>query len=170
MMLGAAFPSSQFVVDKVLAPIDFENSRLIVEYGAGIGNISIGILRRMRKDAKLLVFEINEDLIEFLRTEYHDSRLIASERSAADVEEVLREHNLGQPDYVISSIPFSTMPEKIANQIAEATKTILKPGGKFLVYQYRSKILDFLKPYFKHIDRSYELVNVPPVRLFYAYN
>lgn len=170
MMLGAAFPSSQFVVDKVLAPIDFENARLIVEYGAGIGNISIEILRRMHKDAKLLVFEINEDLIEFLQTEYHDDRLIASGRSAADVEEVLREHNLGQPDYVISSIPFSTMPPKIANQIAEATKTILKPSGKFLVYQYRSKILDFLTPYFKHIDRSYELVNVPPVRLFYAYN
>lgn len=169
-MLGAAFPSSQFVVDKVLAPIDFENARLIVEYGAGVGNISIEILRRMRKDAKLLVFEINEDLIEFLKTEYHDERLIASGRSAADVEEVLREHNLGRPDYIISSIPFSTMPPKIANQIAEATKTILKPNGKFLVYQYRSKILDFLTPYFKHIDRSYEIVNVPPVRLFYAYN
>ncbi|XP_031639578.1 uncharacterized protein LOC116351600 [Contarinia nasturtii] len=170
VMLGAAFPSSQFVVDKVLAPIDFENSKLIVEYGAGVGNISIEILRRMRKDAKLVVFEINEDLIEFLKNEYHDDRLIASDRSAADVEEVLRENKLGQPDYIISSIPFSTMPQEVANQIMIATKSILKPEGKFLVYQYRSKILDFLQPYFKHIDRSYEILNLPPVKLFYAYN
>lgn len=169
-MTGAAFPSSQFVVEKILAPIDFDKARLIVEYGAGVGNISIEILRRMHKDAKLLVFELNEDLVTFLRNEYHDERLIASGRSAADVEEVLKEYNLGKPDYIISSIPFSTMPSKVAEKIAQATKTVLKADGKFLVYQYRSKILEFIQPYFKHIDRSYEIVNVPPVVLFYAYN
>lgn len=169
-MVGAVLPSSQFVIDKLLAPIDFEYARLIVEYGAGIGNISIEILRRMHKDAKLVVFELNEDLITFLENEYKDDRFIVSGRSAADVQEVLREHNLSQPDYIISSIPFSTMPQQVATEIAQATKAILKPDGKFLVYQYRSKILDFLKPHFKHIDRRYEIVNVPPVRLFYAYN
>ncbi|XP_031638152.1 uncharacterized protein LOC116350500 [Contarinia nasturtii] len=170
VMLGSAFPSSQFTTDKLLAPIDFKNATLIVEYGAGVGNISIEILRRMRKDAKLLVFEINEDLIEFLKSEYHDDRFIATDRSAADVEDVLREHNLGQPDYVISGIPFSTMPKEIAKNIMKATKSILKPGGKFLVYQFRNKVLTFLTPYFKHIDRNYEIVNVPPMKLFFAYN
>lgn len=169
-MIGAAFPSSQFVVDKILAPIDFEKARLIVEYGAGVGNISVEILRRMRPDAKLLVFELNEDLIQFLRNEYHDHRFIASGRSAADVQEVLREYNLGKPDYIISSIPFSTMPSSVAEKIAQATKAVLKPQGKFLIYQYRSKVLEFLRPYFEHIDYGYEIVNVPPVRLFYAYN
>lgn len=169
-MLGSAFPSSQFTTEKLLAPIDFENAKVIVEYGAGVGNISIEILRRMRKDAKLLVFEINEDLIEFLKNEYHDERFIASGRSAADVEDVLREHNLGQPDYIISGIPFSTLPREIAKKIMNVTKSILKPGGKFLVYQFRNNVLDFLKPNFKHIDRNYEIFNVPPMRLFYAYN
>lgn len=169
-MLGAAFPSSQFTIEKILAPIDFENARLIVEYGAGIGNISIEILRRMHKDAKLLVFELNEDLIEFLRNEYDDKRLIASGRSAADVEEVLREHGLGKANYVVSGIPFSTMPPNVATSIMQATKSILQPAGKFLVYQVRSKVLEFLKPNFKYIERNYELVNMPPVKLFYAYN
>lgn len=170
VMLGSAFPSSQFTTDKLLAPIDFEKARLIVEYGAGVGNISIEILRRMHKDAKLLVFEINEDLLHFLQNEYDDKRLIASGASAADVEGVLREYNLGQPDYVISGIPFSTMPPKIAKKIMKVTKTILKPGGKFLVYQFRNNVLEFLKPNFKHIDRNYEIVNIPPMRIFYAYN
>lgn len=85
-MLGSAVPSSQFLTEKILAPIDFKNARVIVEYGAGVGNISIEILRRMRSDAKLLVFELNEDLVEFLKNEYHDSRFIASGHSAADVE------------------------------------------------------------------------------------
>lgn len=169
-MLGSAFPSSQFTTDKLLAPIDFENAKVIVEYGAGVGNISIEILRRMRKDAKLLVFEINEDLVAFLKNEYDDNRFIAFDRSAEDIQDVLRENNLDHADYVISGIPFSTMPKNLANNIMKATKSILKPGGKFLVYQFRNNVLAFLKPYFKHIDHNYELVNVPPMRLFYAYN
>lgn len=169
-MLGSAFPSSQFTTEKLLAPIDFEKARLIVEYGAGVGNISIEILRRMHKDAKLLVFEINDNLISFLKSEYDDKRLIASGRSASDVKQVLQQHNLGQPDYVISGIPFSTLPQGVAKKIMRATKNILKPGGKFLVYQFRNNVLEFLTPNFKHIDRNYELVNVPPMRLFFAYN
>lgn len=169
-MVGAVCPSSQFVVDKLLAPVDFKNAKLIVEYGPGIGNISGEILRRMRRDAKLVVFEINPEFASLLKREFHDDRLIACHRSAADVNEVLKEHKLGRPDYIISSIPFSTMEASTAKQIAKATKAVLKPDGKFLVYQYRSKILDFIQPYFRHIDRGYEVVNVPPVRLYFAYD
>lgn len=169
-MLGSAFPSSQFTTEKLLAPIDFKKARLIVEYGAGVGNISIEILRKMHKDAKLLVFELNKDLISFLKNEYDDKRLIVSGRSAADVEMVMREHNLDKADYVISGVPFSTIPVSVAKQIMIATKSILKPGGKFIIYQVRTKVLDFLKPHFKQIDRDYEVVNIPPMQLFYAYN
>lgn len=169
-MLGSAFPSSQFMTEKILAPIDFASTKLIVEYGAGVGNISIEILRRMRKDAKLLVFELNEDLIDFLKTEFDDQRFIASGRSAEDVEDVLKEYNLGKADYIISGVPFSTMPPTVAENIMKATKDMLKPEGKFLVYQFRNKVLDFLKPHFKYIERTFEIVNVPPIKIFYAYN
>lgn len=169
-MIGAIFPCTQFVTDKTLAPIDFEKARLIVEYGPGVGNMSMEVLRRMRPDAKLLVLELNNDFVQFLKTEYHDRRFIACGRSAADVEAVLREHNLGCPDYVISSIPFTNMPSSIADRIARATKTVLKPDGKFLIWQYRSTVLNFIRPYFKYIDYEYEVVNAPPVRVFYAYN
>lgn len=164
------FPSSQFLTDKILAPIDFENARVIVEYGAGVGNISIEILRRMRRDAKLVVFELNEDLAEFLKTEYNDERLIASGRSAADVTDVLKQYHLGKADYIISGVPFSTMPPEVSEEIVRATKEVLKPNGKFLIYQFRTKVLEFLKPHFKHIERNFEFVNVPPIRVFYAYN
>lgn len=151
-MLGSAVPSSQFLTEKILAPIDFENARVIVEYGAGVGNISIEILRRMRSDAKLLVFELNEDLVAFLKKEYNDSRFIASGHSAADVESVLQQYNLDKADYVISGVPFSTIPPAIAAKIVKATKQILKPNGKFLVYQFRQKVLDYLKSHFKNIE------------------
>lgn len=66
------FTSSQFTIEKLLSSIDFDNAKVIVEYGAGIGNISIEILRRMRKNAKLLMFEIKEDLIASFKNEYDE--------------------------------------------------------------------------------------------------
>jgi len=40
---------------------------VIVEYGPGIGNISIEILKRMRADAKMILLELNDDMAEYLQ-------------------------------------------------------------------------------------------------------
>ena len=50
-MLGSIIPSSRFLVDLVLEPIDWGRARVIVEYGPGIGTFTGEILRRMRSDA-----------------------------------------------------------------------------------------------------------------------
>ena len=72
-------------------------------------------------------------------------------------------------DYVISGLPFSTLPPGIGDDIAEATANVIRPGGAFLVYQFSPKVLSFLKPYFDRIDRGFEWINVPPATLFWAW-
>lgn len=168
-MLGSIIPSSRFLIEKLLAPVDWDGARLFIEYGPGIGNISAEVLRRMHPDARLVVFELNSDFANFLRTGFRDPRLIVLHRSAADVGEVLAEHGLGQADYIISGIPFSTMPEAVGNAIADATRDALRPGGQFLVYQFAPKILELLEPRFDRIDRDFEALNVPPAQLYFAH-
>lgn len=167
-MLGSVIPSSRFLIDKLLAPVDWEKARLFVEYGPGIGNISVEVLRRMHPEAKLVLFELNDDFADFLRTSFRDPRLIVQHRSAGDIGKVLTEHGLGQADYIISGIPFSTMPEAVRNDIADATHAALKPGGQFLVYQFSPKVLEVLEPRFSRIDRDFEPINVPPAQLYFA--
>jgi len=167
-MLGSIIPSSRFLIDKLLAPVDWRNARLFVEYGPGIGNISVEVLRRMHPDAKLVLFELNDDFADFLKTAFRDPRLVVLHRSAGDVRRVLEEHGLGQADYIISGIPFSTMPEPIRNEIADATYAALKPGGQFLVYQFAPKVLEVLEPRFPRIEREFEPINVPPAQIYYA--
>ncbi|MFC3711499.1 class I SAM-dependent methyltransferase [Sphingoaurantiacus capsulatus] len=168
-MLGSVIPSSRFLIDKLLAPVDWANARLFVEYGPGIGNISAEVLRRMHPDAKLVLFELNDDFTEFLKTAFRDPRLIVLHRSAADVGRVLAEAGLGKADYIISGIPFSTMPEGVRNDIADATHAALAPGGQFLVYQFSPKVLEVLEPRFARIDRDFEAINVPPAQLYFAH-
>src|SRR5262245_44958247 len=84
-MLGSIIPSSRYLVDQVLAPIDWQRARVIVEYGPGVGTLTGEILKRMSADARLVVIETNEDFVRFLQKSLSDPRLHLAHRSAADV-------------------------------------------------------------------------------------
>jgi phospholipid N-methyltransferase len=167
-MLGSVIPSSRFMTAKLLATVDWSRARLFVEYGPGIGNISAEILKRMHPDARLVLFELNDDFTAFLRAEFDDPRLIVLNRSAGAIGSALGELGLGAADYVVSGIPFSTMPDAVREDIVAATHAALRPGGQFLVYQFSPKVLESLEPRFARIDRAFEALNMPPAQLFYA--
>ena len=113
--------------------------------------------------------DTNEDFIDYLRKDIRDSRFIAVHGSAADVEEIVRAHGFEQADYVLSGLPFSTLPAGVGPAIAAATHRVLRPGGAFLVYQFRARARDFLAAHFKRIDNAFEWVNVPPCFLFWGW-
>src|SRR5580700_3976321 len=93
-MLGSIWPSSRFLVDEVLRPIDWERARVIVEYGPGVGTITAEILRRMHPEAHLVAIETNAAFVKFLKTSFSDARLHVANESAADVGSILRRLNL----------------------------------------------------------------------------
>src|SRR2546427_10813015 len=73
-MVGWMLPSSPFVVDDVLKQVDWDNARVIVEYGPGVGTFTTKVLERMRPDATLVALEINSDFIRYLNQSVHDPR------------------------------------------------------------------------------------------------
>jgi phospholipid N-methyltransferase len=167
-MLGSLIPSSRFLVNQLLKQMDWDRAGLIVEYGPGVGTFTGEILQRMRSDAKLVVLEMNPDFVQYLRGSYDDPRLIVAERSAADVREVLAGHGLRDAAYIISGIPFSTIPPAEREHILSATRDALAPGGEFLVYQFSGKILPLLKVQFREVRTDFEPLNILPARLFYC--
>lgn len=109
-MLGSLIPSSRFLVNKVLNEVDWARARVFLEYGPGVGTFTTEILRRMRPDAVLIALETNADFVRFLRGRVRDERLHVVHASAADADAALAGLNLRQADYVISGIPYTTMP------------------------------------------------------------
>ncbi len=89
--------------------------------------------------------------------------------SAADVEQIIAEHGFDHADYVLSGLPFSTLPPGVGEAIGAATGRAIRDGGAFLVYQFSPKVRDFIAPHFERIDRGFEWINVPPARLFWAW-
>jgi phospholipid N-methyltransferase len=169
VMVGSVIPSSRVLIDKMLAPVDWENTRLFVEYGPGVGTFTRPLLDRLSPDATLVTIDTNPEFTRYLNGAIDDPRLVAVNGSAADVETILADRNLGSADYVLSGLPFSTLPAGVGEDIAEATANVLRPGGAFLVYQFSPKVLDFIRPHFAPIKRGFEWINVPPATLFWAY-
>jgi phospholipid N-methyltransferase len=165
-MLGSIWPSSRYLVDEVLRPIDWERARVIVEYGPGVGTITTEILGRMRPDAHLVVIETNAAFVKFLNTTFRDARLHVANASAADVGSILQQLNLPPAQYVVSGIPLGSMPEALRMDIAAKTRAALAPGGQFLVYQFTSRVLPVLQRTFEDVSRSREKRNLPPAHLF----
>lgn len=165
-MLGSIIPSSRFLVDQVLEPIDWGRARVIVEYGPGVGTFTGEILRRMRGDARLVAIETNRDFVRFLERALPDPRLHVVHDSAAEVQAVLGRLSLPAPRYIISGIPLGSMPDPVRIDIALKSRAALEPGGAFLVYQFTARALPALKRAFDDVRRSFERRNFPPAQLF----
>ena len=169
VMVGSIIPSSRVLIDKMLGPVDWENTRLFVEYGPGVGTFTRPILERLGEDATLLTIDTNADFTKYLKRSIDDPRLVAVTGSAADVEKIITDRGFDKADYVVSGLPFSTLPPGVGDAIAEATAKVIRPGGAFLVYQFSPKVRDFIAPHFDRLDRGFEWKNVPPATLFWAW-
>ena len=169
VMVGSIIPSSRVLIDKMLGPVDWANAKLFVEYGPGVGTFTKPILERLAPDATLLTIDTNADFTRYLKEQIDDSRLVAVTGSAADVEKIIADRGFNEADYVLSGLPFSTLPPGVGDAIAEATSKVIRPGGAFLVYQFSPKVREFIQPHFALIKRGFEWINVPPATLFWAY-
>ena len=168
-MVASVVPSSPLLIDAMLAPVDWAGCKLFVEYGPGVGTFSRHVLRRMRPDATLIAIDTSEDFARYLARDITDSRFQMVHGSAADVREIMADHGFAEADYILSGIPFSTLPESVAGRIAEETHAALKVGGGFLVYQFSAKARAFMTRNFERIDDGFSLWNIPPCRLFWGW-
>jgi phospholipid N-methyltransferase len=169
VMVGSIIPSSRFTIAKMLDPVDWDECRLFVEYGPGVGTFCQPVLDRLRRDGALIVIDTNPLFIDYLRKTIADSRFTAVLGSAEDVREIIRANGHEHADYVLSGLPFSTLPDGVGPAIARATHEALRPGGAFLVYQFSAKARDFMARHFRRIDQGFEALNIPPCRLYWGW-
>ena len=169
VMVGSIIPSSRQCIDHMLERVDWAKTKVFVEYGPGVGTFTRPILERMSADATLVAIDTNKGFIDYLGRHIPDSRLQRCHGSAAEVSAILAGLGFEHADYVLSGLPFSTLPPGVGDEIAGETAAALRPGGAFLVYQFSPKVKSFLDPHFARIDHEFELINIPPCQLYWAW-
>jgi phospholipid N-methyltransferase len=167
-MLGSLVPSSRFLVDDVMARVDWQKAKVVVEYGPGVGTITQEVLKRMGPDATLIAIELNPNFFRVLEEEIHDPRFRLVHGSALNVRQVLRELNLPNADYIISGIPFSTMRASLRRDIAQEARQALQPEGALVVYQFTRVALPYLESNFTSVRRAFQLWNILPAHIYYC--
>jgi phosphatidylethanolamine/phosphatidyl-N-methylethanolamine N-methyltransferase len=175
---ASLFPSSRYLANALIRPIDFRRARTVVELGPGTGAVTNAILKRLRPDAKLIAVDINRTFIHHLQTACHDPRLIPVCGDAADLQAQLAQHEAGPVDAIVSSLGLTAMDNRTRRSIMREIGICLIPGGTMTQYQYLGNLdipkfrirgfneARFLRRFFSDVTVGHVIWNVPPAMVF----
>ena len=149
---GAFSETSGYVVSEITKYIDSNRKQIIVEFGAGHGNITRGILAKMNPNSSLFAFEINKDFCKILDN-INDSRLKVVSSSAEDINNIIKGEST--VDCIISSIPFSFIPDIVLEEILKKSHSLLKDDHFMTQVLYSARHLRKYKKYFKNLSEEY---------------
>jgi phospholipid N-methyltransferase len=161
--VGAVWPTSRWAVRDLLDMGDLTRARTVVEFGVGTGVYTEEVLKRLHPEATFLAFEIDPDLASAVDARLQDPRLRVINDSAENVEAYLEG---AKADYIVSSVPFTSLPTDVRRSLLEAARRALAPDGQMLVLQYSTAVLPYLESIFPTIRRRFSPLNVPPAFLF----
>jgi len=163
-MVGAVSPSSRFLGEKMLFNIDFNKEKIIVELGPGTGVFTDMIIKRMAPDAKLLIFELNDNFFASLDERITDPRVTIIHVSAEFIEKYL-EKDL-KADVIVSSLPLMVFPEELREKIILEAYNCLKKNGNYIQFQYSLQSKKLLAKKYDTIDIKFTIKNFPPAFVY----
>jgi phospholipid N-methyltransferase len=161
--IASIVPSSKALVERVASKIDFNRARVIAEYGPGEGVHSRNIAKRMRSDARLLLFELDPVFCRDLERQFAgDPRVIVLNRNASDLPIEMAARRINHCDYILSGIPFSILELDKKRALLQSTYDALAPGGSFIIYQVTNELKQHATV-FDQAKSEYCLQNIPPM-------
>ena len=164
--VGSVAPSSRFLARAMLDRVDWVNARSVAELGAGTGVFTREIVKRAHPEAKILVFEVDPALQDLIRAEHPDHPGLRLYGDAQELAAIMKKEGIENLDFVISSLPFTVLPQEVSENILNAVQDALKPGGRFVAYQYSSIMKAKLAARFSDIRTKFVPLNIPPAFVY----
>ncbi|KZE63978.1 SAM-dependent methyltransferase [Fictibacillus phosphorivorans] len=161
--VGAVLPSTRYLADKMVKKIDFNQAKYILEYGPGTGVFTDKLLQHRNPKTIIVLFENNREFYKILKEKYQGvDNLYIYNGSAEKVDWYMKECGIPYVDYVLSGLPFATLPKAVSHKILLKTSKLLRKNGKFITFQYTKVKKNFIEQFFSNVDVSLEIRNVPP--------
>lgn len=161
--IGAIAPSGKCLSRKMMKPIDFSSSDVIVEYGPGTGSFTKELVTHRKAGTTLILIEQNKYFFKMLENKFcgqPDLHIIYG--NAENVNEYLKKYGFQSADYIVSGLPFTSLPKDISDSILTATNQALGKDGKFITFQYSLIKCSFFEQYFRIVQYLREIKNLPP--------
>lgn len=163
-MVGAVSPSSKFLGEKMLVNVDFSKEKTIVELGPGTGVFTDLIISRLAPDAKLLVFELNDNFFHSLNDRITDERVQIIHDSAEHINKYLESDQ--KADVIISSLPLMVFSQELREDVVNESYDCLKSGGQYIQFQYSTQSKKILQSKYKDVSIKFTVKNLPPAFVY----
>ncbi len=169
--VGAITPSSKYLANMMIERLDLKKAKYIVEYGSGTGVFTDKLIKKKNGQTILLLIESNEKFCNILKEKYKDeTNVLIVNGNVEYIDKYLLEYGIPYVDYVISGLPFATLPMTVSETILGLTKTILGKEGRFITFQYSQCRRKFISRFFEEIEVKREYRNLPPAYVFHCKN
>ncbi len=169
--IGAVAPSGRQLALCMMEPIDFEKAETIVEYGPGTGAFTEELFSRKRPETRLILIEQNPAFHKSVSETYHGKNNTTVLLDTAErADEILKEHGLGHADYIVSGLPFTSLPERVTQSVFAATKNLMGSDGVFITFQYSKVKQALFESRFTITDCLRAQHNVPPAYVYVMKN
>ncbi len=165
LTIGAVTPSSKFLINKMLDKIDFNSDITILQLGYGRGGFAKEIMKKFSPGSRLVIFEIDENC---RKHQLNDKRVRYIEDSAEKISAYCYDMKF---DYIISTLPFTTLPKRVTRKVQQEIKDHLKENGKFLQSQYSLHSRgDITRLFATKPKIQFTVRNFPPAFIYEAKN
>lgn len=170
LAVGAVTPSSPELACKMIEDIQPDENNIVLELGVGTGSFTKALREVVRDEKSYLGLEISRDFIKALRAEFPQMKFIGG--NACKAFSLHKKSKLGKVSYILSGIPFVTLPNDVGDEILEEISKFMDEGNcVFRTFQYAHgyyfpsaiKIREFMKRRYGKAEKSPLIVkNVPP--------
>lgn len=169
LSVGAVAPSGPELSRKMVEGLEPSKDSIILELGVGTGAVTKAISRILPDDDSYLGIELNDRFVEGLRNDFPTLKF--KQGDAGEASSLLKESGLGKVGYVISSLPFVSLPGDVTDRILKEIEKFMEMGCIFRTFQYAHgyylpsalKLREFMRERYGVSERSPLVMrNVPP--------
>ncbi len=169
LKVGAIAPSSPELAQKMAEDIVPNENDIVLELGVGTGAITKVLQEIVPDEKSYLGIELDKNLVTSLKKNFPRLKIIRG--NACEVFSLHQKTHLGKVGYIISCLPFVSIPNEIGEIILTEIDKFMEKGCVFRTFQYAHgyyfpsaiKLREYMdKNYGKAQKSQIVMKNVPP--------
>ncbi len=169
LKVGAIAPSSPELARKMLEGIQPNEDSVILELGVGTGAFTNLIRQTVPNKESYLGIELDKNLVRCLRRKFPEMRFMRG--NACKSFALHRRSKLGKVEYILSGLPFVSMPNEVNDRIFAQIDKFMEQGCMFRTFQYAHgyympsaiKLREYMRNRYGKSTKSPLIIkNVPP--------
>ncbi|BBG00747.1 MULTISPECIES: class I SAM-dependent methyltransferase [Pseudonocardia] len=132
--VGAVWPSSRRLSEKLARVAPGHGTPVVVELGPGTGAVTAEVARRLSPEGRHLAVELDPGMARYLQRRHPDVEVVNGD--ARKLGELLAERGIEQVDAVVSGLPWSLFDQAGQQEILGQVVDVIGEHGAFTTFAY----------------------------------